>query len=225
MEPKSGTVVLIHGLMRTERNMSGFYASFLRSGWSVETWSYPSREKLIEEHARDLVDYLKTIAEQKPGKPISFVTHSMGGLILRTALNLPDCPIEAKLGRAVLVAPPNRGSIFARRLHRFPLARQLLGDQAGNQLMTKPVEDFRSLGKFPEEMPVLVISGVLGFNPMIPSANDGKVALSETTLDTPHYHLRSFSGHSWICHSPTVIWKAKRFLSMSSAHFSEFESK
>ncbi len=203
IHPKSGTVIFVHGFMRSSKNMSALAFSFQKDGWNFENWSYPSRQKHIEEHAKDLVDRVKLISQQSPGKPISFVTHSMGGLIVRCALNHQDCPEEAKMGRAILIAPPNRGSIFARKLYNNRLARGILGQKSGKQLMTTSHNGFDKLGDFPNHMPVLVISGTAGINPMIPDANDGKVAFHETCLKTPHYHESSFSGHSWICHTPS----------------------
>ena len=44
---------------------------------------------------------------------IHFVTHSMGSIVTRAAI-LADCP--QKLGRIVMLGPPNRGSHVARRL-------------------------------------------------------------------------------------------------------------
>ncbi len=213
IHPKSGTVIFVHGFMRTSKNMSVLAFSFKRDGWRVEKWSYPSRQKYIEEHAEDLVNRLNEISQQHPGKPISFVTHSMGGLVVRCALNHPECTNEAKMGRAVLIAPPNRGSLFARKLYNYKLSRKVLGNKSGKQLMTIPLDGFDKLGNFPDHMPVLIISGTAGFNPMISDVNDGKVGLNETCLSTAHFHEKSFASHSWICHSPTVIKKAKEFLS------------
>lgn len=211
--PKSDTVIFVHGFLRTSKNMSALASSFKKDGWHVENWSYPSRQKYIEEHAKDLVHRLNQIAKTQPGKPISFVTHSMGGLVVRCALNQLDCPNEAKMGRAVLIAPPNRGSEFARSLYKYKLFRSILGNKSGNQLMTTPLDGFDRLGSFPEYMPVLVISGTAGINPLISKGHDGKVGVNETHLSTPHFHEKSFAGHSWICHTPTVIKKTKEFIS------------
>lgn len=186
--------------------------SFKKEGWPVLNWSYPSRKKYIEEHAQDLVDELKAISLQHPARPISFVTHSLGALVVRSALNHPECPYEAKIGCAVLIAPPNRGACFARHLYRYKLVRKILGERAGQQLMTTPFDGFDKLGDFPDQMPVLIISGIAGANPVIPDLNDGKVGLKETCLTTSHYHETSPSGHTWICFKSDVIKKAKKFL-------------
>jgi len=201
------TIVCVHGFMRKGGNMSAITRSFQKEGCMVVNWTYPSRQKTIEEHAEDLVKDLQFIAQ---GKPISFVTHSMGGLIVRCALNHPDCPEDAKRGKAVLIAPPNGGSSLARYLHQYAFIRRVLGDKSGKQLMT--AEDFDHLGDFPEQMPVLVIAGTMGFNPFISGKNDGKVTVAETRLSTLYTHETVCAGHCWISHCPTTLQKAKHFM-------------
>lgn len=192
--------------------MTSLARSFKKDGWPVINWSYPSRQKNIEDHADDLVQRLRMISQEEPGKAISFVAHSMGGLIVRCALNHPYCPEEAKWGSAVLIAPPNRGSVLARRLYKYKIVRWVLGQMSGKQLMTTPLDGFDRLGNFPQQMPVMVISGTAGFNPMIPGKSDGKVGVEESCLTTPHIHETIWAGHCWICHCPDTIKRAKSFM-------------
>lgn len=211
-QAEPATIVLVHGFMRSKLNMAAFRHTFKKEGYSVVNWCYPSKKYKIEDHADELVYKLQALAKEHPGKPISFVTHSMGGLIVRCALNHPQCPKEATMGRAVLVAPPNRGSICARKLHQIPPVRWLLGKYAGMQLMTTEKDGFDALGTFPKNMPVLVIAGSCGLNSWLGGSNDGKVLIKETHLTTDHYHLTHCSGHSWICYSPEVVRQTKHFL-------------
>ncbi|MFZ0566016.1 MAG: hypothetical protein WAM28_07520 [Chlamydiales bacterium] len=208
----SGSVVTVHGFMRSSKSMAVMASSIGKEGWRVLNWSYPSRSKYIEEHAEELVNRLKILSHKYPDRPISFVTHSLGALIVRSTLNHPDCPSEAKKGCAVLIAPPNRGAYFARYLHRYPLFRKILGEKAGQELMTTPRDGFDHLGDFPNQMPILIISGTGGTNPIIPDLNDGKVGLKETCLSTSHYHQTTPSRHTWICYKSDVIKKTKKFL-------------
>ena len=203
-------LLCVHGFMRTHRNMSRIEKAFTKSGWEVINWGYPSRSKMIEDHGLDLVASLKEIAEKRPGKPIHFITHSLGGVIVRSALNHPDCPHEAKIGKAVLIAPPNQGAIFARRFKSFFFFRWMMGKHAGYELMNTP--SFEHIGQFPNTKEVLVIAGNLGFNPYIKESNDGKVGVKETFLSTPHMHCIVASGHSWISLSLNVIRVAKAVL-------------
>ncbi|NGX51478.1 MAG: hypothetical protein K1060chlam2_01344 [Chlamydiae bacterium] len=206
---EEGRIICIHGFMRTHRNMSRIEGAFQKEGREVINWEYASRSKTIEEHGADLVMMLQEAAAERPEEPIHFITHSLGGIIVRAALNHPDCPMEAKIGKAVLIAPPNQGSIFARKCKRFPLFRRMMGEYAGLELMNTP--NFEDIGQFPSSKEVLIIAGKLGFNPFIEGRNDGKVAVEETLLTTPHNHHIVSAGHSWICYSSEVIRLAKAF--------------
>ena len=196
------TVVCVHGFMRKGGNMSAMVRAFEKEGFNVVNWTYPSREKTIAGHAEDLVKVLQSL---DGSGPVHFVTHSMGGLIVRAALNHPECPETAKQGKAVLLAPPNGGSAFGRSLHRFSFVRYMIGEYAGEELTTEPNFDY--LGNFPDGMKVLVIAGEY----------DKKVACEETCLPTPHLHETVPSPHFWIAHHPGSVRKAKQFiLSLSS---------
>jgi len=208
-----GTVVCVHGFLRSRANHWAVAAK-LRPTWRVVNWAYPSRARTIEGHAAALVVELRRQAAAHPGEPIHFVTHSLGGLILRAALNRPDCPPEARQGRAVLMAPPNRGAIVARRLVSIAPVRWVFGRYAGQQLMTTPTDGFARLGEFPPTVEVLVIAGRAGCNPLIPGPDDGKVAVAETPLATPHAFATLRAGHSWLAWSPTALRMTRDFLAL-----------
>lgn len=210
----SETVYCLHGFMRKPSSMKKMAKTFEKEGYEVCNWGYPSREKMIEEHAEDLLVALKETAKNHPGEPIHFVTHSLGGIIVRAVHNHPECPEEAKNGRAVLLAPPNQGSRFGRFLGYTGPIQKMLGSKAGAQILEN--ENFDYVGQFPEEKEVLVISGTYGWNPTVGEKNDGKVGVRECCLKTPHKHITHFSGHSWIMYSDTVIYNAKFFIGQSS---------
>src|SRR5262245_12232574 len=76
-------VVLLHGLLRTSSSMSRIADALTAQGFHVCNVSYPSRHFRIEELARDYV--APAIEHCFPGsaEPIDFVTHSMGGIVVR----------------------------------------------------------------------------------------------------------------------------------------------
>lgn len=207
----SETVYCIHGFMRKPSSMKKMAKSFEKRDYAVVNWGYPSRQKTVEEHTDALVKDLQVTAQTHPGEPIHFVTHSLGGIILRAAHNHPDCPDEAKKGRAVLLAPPNQGARFGKFLGKMGLFRKILGDKAGSQILLN--KNFSNVGEFPEEKEVLVISGTCGFNPIVREKNDGKVGVKESCLNTPHKHMTHLSGHSWIMYSSTIVQNAIFFIS------------
>lgn len=203
-------LVCIHGMFGAPWNMKYVAQTFKDAGMQVTNWGYKSREKKIEGHAADLVQDLRQIAEQRPGCPIHFVTHSMGGLILRAAISHPDCPDEAKMGKAVLIAPPNQGAIWGRILERFSLAKKIAKKEAGLQLMTE--KDFEHLGTFPPSMQVLVIAGNLNCNPFLKGDNDGTVVVSETYLTSAHEHVTIKAEHKSIVFNRKAIRLSKSFI-------------
>ena len=207
-----GSVVCIHGFTRSYRSMLPMGNKLENEGFEVYLWDYQSRKETIETHAENLVDVLRTIALKKPGEPIHFVTHSVGGIITKTALNHPDCPEEAKIGRAVLLAPPAQGSCAARAIAHLSPARLFFGKRTGKQLLTYTPEQMHALGDFPPSVTVLVVSGVKGNNFLFRSPNDGKVTIHETVLSTPHHRATFFVSHRWIMTSRQVIEVTKNFL-------------
>ena len=204
------TVYFIHGFMRSASSMDKMADAFADQNCETHLWGYPSRKQTIEEHAQLLVTDLQHCAQQHPGQPIHFVTHSLGGIVLRAALNHPECPKEAQIGRAVLLAPPNQGSRFARHINRFGFVRKILGKKSGKQLLN--TKNFDHLGSFPKTTKVLIVSGTSGWNPTIKEPNDGKVGISESKLSTPHTQITVNCGHAFIMRSDLVIAHAMHFI-------------
>lgn len=204
------SLVAIHGFLGAPWNMAALTEGYKDEGVNVICWGYPSRDKIIQDHGKDLVKDLQALSMRNPGVPINYITHSMGGLVLRSALNEIDCPSEAKLGRAVLIAPPNQGAAWGRFLDQIAFFQKIARDLAGKQLMTE--EDFEFLGQFPETMEVMVIAGDRNLNPFFTEPSDGTVAVEETRLKTPHKHVIIHSGHKSILFNPKAAKLAKKFL-------------
>ena len=164
------SVFFLHGFIRRPYCMKKMEKPFQKEGYNTCRWGYPSREKTIEQHAAALLVDLEKTAQKNPGEPINFVTHSLGGIIVRAALSNPDCPYEATIGKVVLLSPPNRGSQLAHRLRRLGIVRKVTKAKAGKQLLATPSFDY--LGDFPKTVKVLVISGTSGWwNPFLKENN------------------------------------------------------
>lgn len=210
-QPQS--VVCLHGFMRDYRSMSPLGTNLSNAGFDVCVWDYPSRKYTIKEHAQRLLPILQAIAQAKPGIPIHFVSHSLGSLILRTTLNMPNCPIEAKIGNIVLLAPPNKGSALARSVKDNGLARLLLGNRSGRELMSYEESDIINLlGSYPLTAKVLVIAGSRGMNVIFPETNDGILCISETTLNTPFYYYQVYTAHGKMLKCCCIINLIRQFL-------------
>ncbi|MDO8505766.1 MAG: alpha/beta fold hydrolase [bacterium] len=103
-------IVLLHGLGRTSWSMHILGVRLAKQGYRIINANYPSTKDSIE-HLSDtyLADALDRDYKDTTRR-IHFVTHSMGGPMVRYFLTTHK--IE-HLGRAVMIAPPSKGSELA----------------------------------------------------------------------------------------------------------------
>lgn len=178
-------VVFRHGILINRFFLEPLARHLRRRGFEVRNRSYGTTRKRIEEHAADLFEELRALADElgRFGEPceIDVVTHSMGGLVLRYALtHFPVPPVR----RGVLIVPPNRGSKTARGLRHLALYRWLAG-ASGLQLAEDPAEIFASCGR-PRDTELGIIAGSGGRRVLpgeLPEPHDGVVSVAEARLD------------------------------------------
>lgn len=214
---KTNPVLCLHGMFVTRLNSLPMVAMLRRRGWlGAQAWGYASRSATIEEHAKSLVEELGRMQQTYPEQPLHFVTHSMGGLVLRLALAHPACPEEARQGKAVLIAPPLRGSEWARTVAATGglAAALLLGEHAGRQLASHPSHWFEALPPFPRSKKLLIVAGISNtWNPFLRhAASDGTVLVSETALDSEHERVEVQAGHTLVQWSPDTMAAVAEFL-------------
>lgn len=209
---QADTVVGIHGFLTNWKSLKPIQHTLETCQFDICLWNYDSRKGFIEEHACKLFNTLQEIAALHPGEPIHFVCHSVGAVVLRAALNIPSCPREAKMGRAVLLAPPNQGSCLGRQYRNCPTLRAIMGNKSGWQLLNYGPCDMKVFGEFPATMQVLVIAGTKGSGLFFDQANDGYLTVNETRLNTPHYFTHYPITHGDLMTYPPVLCCIKRFL-------------
>ena len=203
-------LVLVHGLARTRRSMRPLAREGTARGYRVVNHGYRSTRATIERHAARLREVVARIDAE--GATIDFITHSLGGIVVRTVLADRDA-WPRRLGRVVMISPPNRGSELVDVLGRFRLYHLAMGS-AGGALGTAPDSAPNRLG--PAAFELGVITGDRSMNPlfarMIPGPSDGKVSVDRARLEGMRDFLVVRRSHSFIMRAPEVIGAAFRFL-------------
>jgi triacylglycerol lipase len=204
------TVILLHGLCRTTRSMAKMERALTREGYMVKNVSYPSRTASVQQLADDAIGKAVADCQREDATKIDFVTHSLGGIMVRSYLARHSVP---SLGRVVMLAPPNRGSEVADKLGRLFLYQWINGP-AGNELGTDPRSTPNQLG--PPAYPVGIIAGDRSINwinsLLIPGRDDGKVSVERTKLAGMSDHVIIHTAHPFIMQNPEAIRQTIHFL-------------
>ncbi len=204
------TVILLHGLCRTSRSMMKMERALTETGYAVKNVDYPSRTASIQKLADDAIGKAVADCQQDGAMKIDFVTHSMGGILVRSYLVQHPLP---SLGRVVMLAPPNQGSEVVDKLGRTFVFKWLNGP-AGNELGTGSNSTPNQLG--PVNYPVGVIAGDRSINwinsLLIPGADDGKVSIERTKLAGMSDHIVIHTAHPFIMRNREAIRQTIQFL-------------
>ncbi len=214
-------VVLLHGLARVSDSMAELERKLERSGMRSVNISYPSRRYPIEELARDAVGRglaacreaaaagLEDGDELTAASSIHFVTHSLGGILLRVYLQNNTV---SELGRVVMLGPPNQGSSLAQGLKGVP-GFGFLGP-AGQALGTDDESIINELG--PVNFELGVIAGDLALNPLglllINGPNDSVVSVQSTRVAGMKQHITLPVMHTLMMRDNEVIDHSIHFL-------------
>lgn len=212
-EPAQDTVVILHGIGHSRWNMYWVERAMHGEGYATINISYPSLKNDIPALARFVHDRLeKEGVWTRPGH-VHFVTHSMGGLVTRRYLEDYKTEISPKkMGRLVMIAPPNGGSEVADFLKNFPPYKWLFGP-AGQQLTTEA----RRTDETTPWYDAGVIAGTRGWpylvaDLLIDGDHDGRVAVEKTKMKGMKDFIALPATHSFISWKGSVHKQIINFL-------------
>ncbi len=202
------TVVLIHGLARSDKAMNKMAKELRAEGYTVINHGYPSTSAPIEKLTPQIFKALEP--QIKDAGTVHFVTHSMGGIILRQHLEDHTIP---NLGRVVMLAPPSRGSEVPDKLGKIFLYKGINGP-AGNQLGTGTKSHPLRLKAPGFELGI--IAGDRSINPilslLIPGPDDGKVSLARVKPAAYTDYIKLHATHACMAWNKKVMTQTKYFL-------------
>ncbi len=209
-ERKDECVILLHGLVRSNSSMEKIEEKLLSEGFNVVNYDYPSRDFSIAKLATNEIPKALKKCEQYATKKIHFVTHSLGGILIRYYLK--DNEIES-LGRIVMLSPPNQGSEIVDELADVP-GYDILNGPVGRELGTDTKSVPLSLG--PADYELGIITGNESINlilsQFIPGEDDGKVSVENAKLEGMADFLVVPHSHPFIMKSDNVIKQIISFL-------------
>jgi triacylglycerol lipase len=184
-----------------------------RRGHEVLNIGYPSRTADVETLAADVTT---RIHAWEPAMRLDFVTHSLGGLVLRAMVARNHLPSE-RVHRAVMLGPPNSGSELADILPTMPVVGPLYRRYTGPAGLELGVGPAGVTARLPEvSFELGVIAGSLSLNPLfsllLGEANDGKVRVSRTKVSGMQDFLIVRHWHPMLMLAPAVIAQVIHFL-------------
>ena len=208
-DPRTEAVVLLHGWFSSPILMMRLKRSLKREGYQVFSPAYRSARVPLPKLASEfLPKFLKRTIPAEITR-VHFVTHSMGGLLLRGGLAAHR---PGNLGRVVFLGTPQHGSEAADFWARSAFCRWLAGPNL-TALRTGPKGYAATLG--PADYEALVIAGdrpLFPFWSPLPAPHDGKVSVASTRLPGGAQHVTLPHTHTALPLRASIIHHILRFL-------------
>ncbi len=202
----SETVVLLHGIANVPLSMAYIKRGLEKEGYDVLNLGYQSTRSTVESAASEL--HTRVVSAVKGGK-IHFVAHSLGNIVVRKMLAEPF----SRLGRMVMITPPNQGSELSERFKNLELYKWIFGP-AGQQLSSDNPVFFNSLPVPPCQFGIIAggKGNDRGFNPLLKGDNDGTISVETTRMESASDFIIIDSLHTMILFSRETLEQVISFL-------------
>lgn len=200
-------VLLVHGLGRSRASFGGLERALREAGYNVSGVGYPSTRRGLSANA----DGLEALIGDLEGvRRISFVTHSLGGLLVRELL-ARDAEWRGRVAvdAVVMIAPPSQGSAMADVLQYVPPVNLLLW----RGLFDATTENAGTLSV--PEIPFGIVAagtGGGGYNPFLKGDDDLLVRVAETHLDGASDWVQVHGPHAFVMNRPETVQAVMNFL-------------
>jgi len=203
----NGLVILLAGLWMPGAVMRPLARRLHGSGFATRIFGYDSMRSELTANARRLAHFVAA----QPAASLDLVGHSLGAVLIMRMLEVAP---DARIRRAVLLAPPYRDSYAGRVLGRHAPGRVLLGrgvpewlagarGHAGSGASGVQIGVVAGTRRF--GLGSLVIAGM-------PRPNDGVVTVEETRVHGMRDHIVLPVTHSGMLFSAAVARRVCEFL-------------
>jgi pimeloyl-ACP methyl ester carboxylesterase len=187
-------VSLVHGFLANKYMLAVLGRRLRARGYLTSAWGYWNMQCSLLVHAERFAHELEVLDRDPRVGTIHLVAHSMGCIIGRAAL---DRYRPQKVGRFVMLAPPNRGSFVA----------TATAGTSGRIL--RPVKELSTaddslVNSLP--MPQGIDIGVIA------AKHDALVAEESTHPDGPHAHVTLATWHTGLLFRPETADLVAGFL-------------
>ena len=208
------TVVLLHGIGLRKWAMWRLESNLRREGYRVLNLTYPSRRLTLDQLGQDWIPQQLRQHGVGPDERLHFVTHSMGGIVVRSWLRANGAP--PNLGSVVMLAPPNHGSAAADRMKNIAFCRWFMGPNLA-RLGTGTDSIPLALGpRSAPQAPLGIIAGNRSINPLFSSwleaENDGAVTVESARLEGMRDFLVLPHSHTFIAWQADTLRAVRTFL-------------
>ncbi|MCA9566749.1 MAG: hypothetical protein KC656_02865 [Myxococcales bacterium] len=206
--PSRHLVLLLHGVFRSKDSWGPMTRALRRAGYDAQPVNYPSTRRSLEDHAAQVE---RVLDRSEDVDRVSFVCHSMGGIVARVLLGRGGSWRERiRPNRLVMIGTPNRGAEIAETLSGLPLFSATSGPSVDalrpGHIDRVPLPD----------IPFGTIAGSsgrdAGYNPLLPGDDDMTVTVASTRLPGAEDELVVQALHTFVMVKPEVVAATLRYL-------------